>query len=77
MGGYPPFSALFFSIGKNVIPSCPPDADMRDFIAPLIEGLFFDKNFGYFKGLSNGDELTFARLNEEQKIQWVAQKITV
>lgn len=67
----------FFSIGKNVIPSCPPDADMRDFIDLLIEGMFLDKGFGYVKGLSNGEELTFARLSEEQKIQWVAQKITV
>lgn len=39
--------------------------------------MFLDKGFGYVKGLSNADELAFARLSEEQKIQWAAQKITV
>lgn len=67
----------FFSIGKDVIPSCPPEADMRDFIDPLIEGMFLDKGFGYVKGLSDEDELIFAKLSDEQKIQWVAQKISV
>ena len=66
-----------FSIGKDVIPSCPPDADIRDFIDPLIEGMFLDKGIGYVKGLSNADELAFAKLSDEQKVQWVAQKITV
>lgn len=65
------------SIGKDIIPSCPNDADMRDFIDPLIEGMFLDKGYGYVKGLSNVDELAFAKLSDEQKIQWVAQKITV
>lgn len=67
----------FFSIGKDVIPSCPPDADMRDFIDPLIEGMFLDKGFGYVRGLSNADELAFAKLSDEQKIQWVAQSIGI
>lgn len=67
----------FFSIGKNVIPSCPPDADMRDFIDPLIKSMFLDKGFGYVKGLSNADELAFAKLSDEQKIQWVAQSIGI
>lgn len=65
------------SIGKDIIPSCPHGTDMRDFIDPLIEGMFLDKGYGYVKGLSNEDELTFAKLSDEQKIQWVAQKITV
>lgn len=67
----------FFSIGKDMIPSCPPEADMRDFVDPLIEGLFLDKGYGYVKGLSNKYELTFAKLNEEQKMQWVAQSIGI
>lgn len=67
----------FFVIGKDIISSCPLDADMRDFIDPLIEGMFLDKGFGYVKGLSSADELAFARLSDEQKIQWIAQKITI
>lgn len=67
----------FFSIGKDVIPSCPPGADMRDFIDPLIEGMFLDKGFGYVRGLSNADELAFAKLSDEQKMQWVAQSIGI
>lgn len=67
----------FISIGKELIPSCPNDADMRDFIDSLIEGIFLDKGFGYVKGLSNADELAFAWLSDEQKIQWVAQSIGI
>lgn len=33
----------FFAIGKNVIPSCPAEADMRDFIDPLIESMFLTR----------------------------------
>lgn len=65
------------SIGKDMISSCPHGADMRDFIDPLIESMFFDKGYGYVRGLSNADELAFAKLGDEQKAQWVAQKITV
>lgn len=39
----------FFSIGKDVIPSCPLEADMRDFIDPLIESMFFNKGYGYVR----------------------------
>lgn len=67
----------FFSIGKDVIPSCPQDADMRDFINPLIEGMFLDKGYGYVKGLSNVDELAFAKLSDEQKAHWIAQSISI
>lgn len=67
----------FFTIGKDVVPSCLPSADIRDFIDPLIESMFLDKGFGYVKGLSNADELAFARLSEEQKAQWVAQSIGI
>lgn len=67
----------FISIGKDIIPSCPHDADMRDFIDPLIESMFLNKGYGYVKGLSNADELAFAKLSDEKKAQWVAQKITV
>lgn len=67
----------FISIGKDIIPSCPHDADMRDFIDPFIESMFLDKGLGYVKGLSDEDELTFAKLIDEKKIQWVAQKISV
>ena len=67
----------FFGIGKNVIPSCPVETDMRDFIDPLIESMFFDKGYGYAKGLSSANQLVFARLSKEQKVQWMAQRITV
>lgn len=67
----------FFSVGKDMIPSCPSGADMRDFVDPLIEGMFLDKGYGYIKGLSNADELAFARLSDEQKAQWVAQSIGI
>lgn len=67
----------FISIGKDITPSCPSGADMRDFIDPLIESMCVDKGFGYVKGLSNADELAFVRLGEEQKIQWIAQKINI
>lgn len=67
----------FISIGKDIIPSCPSDSDMRDFIDPLIEGMFLDKGFGYVKGLSNADELAFAKLSDEKKAQWVAQSIGI
>lgn len=69
--------ASFLSVGKGVIPACPLDADLRDFIDPLIESMFFEIGFGYVKGLSNSDELIFARLSKENKVQWAAQRITV
>lgn len=67
----------FISIGKELIPSCPNDADMRDFIDPLIEGMFLDKGYGYVKRLSNVDELAFAKLSDEQKAHWIAQSIGI
>ena len=66
-----------FSIGKDMISLCPNDADMRDFIDPLMEHVFYAKGFGYLRGLSCADELAFAILSDVQKNQWAAQKITV
>lgn len=56
-----------FSIGKDMISSCPHDADMRDFIDPLIENMFCAKGFNYLRGISSADELAFARLSDGQK----------
>lgn len=67
----------FLSLCKGEIPACPSEADLRDFVDPLTESMFFELGFGYIKGLSNADELLFARVSVENKVQWAAQRITV
>lgn len=54
-----------FCIGKDIIPSCPADTDMRDYIDPLIESIIVEKGFEYVSGLSGFDELAFVKLNEQ------------
>lgn len=54
-----------FCIGKDIIPSCPADKDMRDYIDPLIESIILKKGFEYVSGLSGFDELAFVKLNEQ------------
>ena len=69
-----------FCIGKDIIPSCPADKDMRDYINPLIESIILEKGFEYVSGLSGFDELAFVKLNEQQdqkKVLWAAQKISI
>lgn len=54
-----------FSIGKDIIPSCPADTDMRAYIDPLIESIIIKKGFEYVSGLSGFDELAFVKLNDQ------------
>lgn len=58
-------SRAIFSTCKNVKPSCPSIADIRNYIDSLVKDKFLGKDWGYVKGISKTDELVFARLSDE------------
>lgn len=72
--GNPP---RIFSIGKDIIPSCPPVEDIREVIDQLSESQILNLGFGYIQGASDENRLTFIRLDDDERIRWVAQRITV